>query len=1030
MISSTIRAFTCLIILTAVLLLFGCRDTEPEQQTALTAEMPLHLEDHLDTAHIEGSEVLTDVPKPVVWSFDEPQPDWKPVKLKPMHLEAVEPVQAEDALRLPLTIRNSVSFPQLIGAIYVKLPDLSLQEWAYVEIRARTRDPMLYMALEFNYTKVEREVFPFYSPGDRALFVTDGTVQTYRLSLDSPDMRKWEGPWTHLAISFSSRDVEEPVTFDILSIRVIPREAEPAADDTGGRAVGDDTKTDSAPDTAHIKGSEVSNDLPKAIEWRFDEPQPDWKPVKPIPAELEAIQSVRAEDALRLTLITKNRRKGDPPWLLGAIYVELPDWNLQDWAYVEVRARTGDPMGGIGLAFNYNEKDRAWDLFPFYSLGDNAPLVTDGTIQTYRLSLDSPSMRKWEGPWTHLAISFDNEEAATLDILSVSVISKEAIYAAAPAGVMEEVRNRIYRRTLYAHAPGRLDYRVRVPEAGRLDVGLGVLRTDAPVTFRVTASTADGEAESLLEETYADQGNWGQRSVDMSHLAGQTVTLALEAEAERAGTVALWAAPTLTGKRSTKKPNVIFYVIDGAGADYMSVYGYNRRTTPNIDRLAAEGALFERAYSNSDWTRPSTASFMTSLQHSVLGGFKNGFNVVPDDAPTMAQHMHGARYQTAVFTANPNAGRMSGLERGVDFFRESWEEFSYAVPGHRRGDFKESSRYLHDAFWRWREEYPAESYWVHFQTVDTHEQVPAVAPFSGLFVGPEELKTWKEWKERLRKEGWWGIYSKAWEKTGLSRIAFYTIMQGVHDENMAHNDYQIGRLVERLKAEGEWENTLLIIGADHGISAAMGDMDIAMQDSLPPRWSRPWFRPSITRVPLIFVWPGHIAAGQRFSEPVVSMIDVLPTLLDLVGLPMPEVMQGQSLAPLLLGKEGWEPRPVIFDEFDVDQETGEFRGRIEVVDGRWGASLEINPKPPKEDEDEEATERRRPVPLLLYDLWNDPVCVHSLHEERPDLVEKYTKFLEAQWEAHQALAQHFTRSEDSPLTPEQLQTLRSLGYIQ
>ncbi len=72
---------------------------------------------------------------------------------------------------------------------------------------------------------------------------------------------------------------------------------------------------------------------------------------------------------------------------------------------------------------------------------------------------------------------------------------------------------------------------------------------------------------------------------------------------------------------------------------------------------------------------------------------------------------------------------------------------------------------------------------------------------------------------------------------------------------------------------------------------------------------------------------------------------------------------------------------------------------------------------------------RRPVPLLLYDLWNDPLTVHSLHEERTELVEKYTKFLEAQFEAHQSLAQLFTRSEPVALTPEQLRTLRALGYI-
>ncbi|MFH1764912.1 MAG: sulfatase-like hydrolase/transferase, partial [Gemmatimonadota bacterium] len=401
---------------------------------------------------------------------------------------------------------------------------------------------------------------------------------------------------------------------------------------------------------------------------------------------------------------------------------------------------------------------------------------------------------------------------------------------------------------------------------------------------------------------------------------------------------------------------------------------------------------------------------------SVLGGFKRGFNVVPENVLTMAQHMHQAGYQTAVFTPNPNAGKMSGLQREVDLHQEVWADDA----SFRR---RESSRYLHDAFWSWREAYPGEPYWVHFQTIDPGVSLAAAAPFGGLFVGPERVKWLDEASERLREEGGAGIYSEAFEKTGISRPAFYSISQGFYDERMAHNDYQIGRLVERLKAEGEWENTLLIIAADHGIDAVLTDMALAVQDSLPPPWNETiMLRPSITRVPLLFVWPGHIEGGQRFSQPVVSMIDALPTILDLVGLPLPEVMQGQSLAPLLLGEGGVEPRPVILDEFLVDGK-GELSGFIEVVDGRWGASLEINPNPDR------PPEQQRPVPLLLYDLWNDPMCLHPVHEEHPDLVAKYTAFLEAQFEAHLALGQLFTPSEPVPLTPEQLEMLRALGYI-
>ena len=71
--------------------------------------------------------------------------------------------------------------------------------------------------------------------------------------------------------------------------------------------------------------------------------------------------------------------------------------------------------------------------------------------------------------------------------------------------------------------------------------------------------------------------------------------------------------------------------------------------------------------------------------------------------------------------------------------------------------------------------------------------------------------------------------------------------------------------------------------------------------------------------------------------------------MELAGLPLPEVIQGQSLAPLLLGEGGWETRPVILDEFFVVPDTGELTGQIEVIDGRWGASLEINPCPAGEE---------------------------------------------------------------------------------
>ena len=86
-----------------------------------------------------------------------------------------------------------------------------------------------------------------------------------------------------------------------------------------------------------------------------------------------------------------------------------------------------------------------------------------------------------------------------------------------------------------------------------------------------------------MSDTHADPEHWRERTVDLAAYVGQTITLALETNAKDRGAAAFWGAPTLSGARVSDKPNVILYVIDGGAADYMSVYGYSRRTTPNLE---------------------------------------------------------------------------------------------------------------------------------------------------------------------------------------------------------------------------------------------------------------------------------------------------------------------------------------------------------------------------------------------------------------------------------------------------------------
>jgi arylsulfatase A-like enzyme len=778
--------------------------------------------------------------------------------------------------------------------------------------------------------------------------------------------------------------------------------------------------------TARIIGSEVPAEALQSIEWRFDEPQPDWRST----STLERRGSVEASytgDALRVRAVRqKSWPSRERP--VGAVYVELPGLDLQDWAHVEVRARARGPVWNIGLAVNHDQQNpQAYYDVPFVVSGRGLPVITDGVVHSYRLDWekilgtrpDGTSEELSPGPVTHLGVFFNSArgaDEAAIEILSITVVSKAALYADVPSGIVTVRLGNRLQRAILGHAPGRLEYQIGLPESPRLDLALGVLREDQPVTFRVDVAPLGSAAETLLEEVLTDPSSWVQHTVDLSAYAGQEVTVGLETEAEAAGAVGFWGAPTLSGSRATGPPNVIFYVIDGAGADWMSLYGYNRRTTPFLERLAGEAVVFENAYSNATSTPLSTPSYMTSLLYSAIDRYRSYSDKIPDGVTTMAEHFGRVGYQTGVFASNPQAATASGLERGVDLVRM----LDPPVPA-------VSSEHLHRAFWDWREAYPGTPYWAHFQTTDVHEPFRPMAPFSGLFITPERRAKYIEWDESM---GW--IEYAARDTAAVARHAL--AQQALYDEGMAHQDHHLERFVERLKAEGRWENTILVIASDHGYPAGS-------HRSMPghPRGA-PHIHPFATRVPLMFVWPGHIEGGRRIRTPV-SMIDVLPTLLDLTGLPQPQVRQGSSLAPLLLGQvteEEWEPHPVFVDVLVLDRISGEMVGNIEVIDGRWGAALCVRPGDPEAEvhaastgdalTDCTATVRER---LLVYDLWDDPLLERPINKERPDLVERYTKLLETQVEVNAALRELISgRGQSVELRAEDLEQLRALGYIQ
>ena len=166
------------------------------------------------------------------------------------------------------------------------------------------------------------------------------------------------------------------------------------------------------------------------VEWRFSEPQPDWKAALP-PSGLEAASLVRTTDALRVILSDRPRTSGESPrnrTLSGGIYVDLPDWRREQWAEVVVRARATTAVGMMEIGLNPREGTHPAGATQttFQARGGVTPIVRDGLVHTYRIHIDWGSQPT--GPWRRVGLQFQAPVrlpapvAASIDVLSVRIV--------------------------------------------------------------------------------------------------------------------------------------------------------------------------------------------------------------------------------------------------------------------------------------------------------------------------------------------------------------------------------------------------------------------------------------------------------------------------------------------------------------------------------------------------------------------------------------------------------------------------------
>ena len=408
------------------------------------------------------------------------------------------------------------------------------------------------------------------------------------------------------------------------------------------------------------------------------------------------------------------------------------------------------------------------------------------------------------------------------------------------------------RRSLISLVPGRLTYRVSVPEEALLTFSLAAYATGhsdpAPIRFRLFAGTG-GREETIFDETatFARRDRWVDREVDLAKWSGRTIRLSFDAEpaGEDAPpadggdrTLALWGNPVLTNRSwKSEGPNLVLISVDCLRADHVGAYGYERDTTPNIDALAADGVVFEAATSTTSWTLPSHVSMLTGLTPS-FHGVVDRWRKISSSLPYLPTLLSRSGFETNAIVAWALVSQAFGFERGFESYRtlnerpaESIVDEALEVLSRSRGRRQFLFMHLFD---------PHESYY------------------------PPERELWERFGPRPKDIT--DLLDRVEDRLPPSDPHELQQVVNLYDAEIFYMDRHLGRFFDGLRKLGLYDNSLIILTADHGEAffehGHWGHVVSLYEE--------------VVRVPLIVKWPGNAKRG-RVDRPA-SLIDIFPTM--------------------------------------------------------------------------------------------------------------------------------------------------------
>lgn len=468
----------------------------------------------------------------------------------------------------------------------------------------------------------------------------------------------------------------------------------------------------------------------------------------------------------------------------------------------------------------------------------------------------------------------------------------------------------------------------------------------------------------------------------------------------------------------SSNPHILFYVSDSLRADHVSSFGYDRKTTPNVGALATDGVSLRNTFSQSIWTVPSSVSILSGLYPSTHSATTT-YDQVPDNIPRIAERLRNQGYATAAFSSVTQVSERRNFHLGFDTFDEIFKE----NPPHESDSAKHCTDHVIDWIEDLDEEQPFFSFVWSFGTHEPYE------PRAGVFSDDETPIN--------------GSVDALANASYEQRDA----VNDVYDDAIRHSDEQFGRLIEYLKANDLYEDTIIVFTSDHGeILSDHGRMEhaprflqkgaqrlaleICEQYKLFDQYGRvghlvvlPYdgliHVPAIIKPPATRDWSGS-------RDELVQTIDLMPTVAELVGIDFET--QGKSLLPLI--EDGEAINEYVYSDSTQSNGIGRFKS-VRSLDHKY-----IREKLDRTSELDHLTLGKTAFSLLrnlvvesevLFDVSDGET--EDVKSEYPDIFREFRNEYE-DWERSNADATEKYVSESAVVDDEVREELKNLGYLE